>query len=152
MEAHMAIVRFDPYREFATLQDRMNRLFGDVYLRDEDVTRRGNWVPAVDIYETDGHDLVIKAELPDMTREDIEVTVENNTLTLKGERKMPADVKDEQFRRIERAYGAFTRSFSLPNTVDAAKVSAEYKHGVLTVKLPFREEAKPRTINVEVAA
>jgi HSP20 family protein len=148
----MAIARFDPYREFATLQDRMNRLFGDVYLRDEDVARRGSWVPAVDIYETDGHDLIIKAELPDMTREDIEVTVENNTLTLKGERKMPAEVKEEQFRRVERAYGAFSRSFTLPNTVDATKVAAEFKHGVLTVKLPFREEAKPRTINVEVAA
>jgi HSP20 family protein len=148
----MAIARFDPYREFATLQDRTNRLFGDVYLRDEDVARRGSWVPAVDIYETDGHDLIIKAELPDMTREDIEVTVENNTLTLKGERKMPAEVKEEQFRRVERAYGAFSRSFTLPNTVDAGKVSAEYKHGVLSVKLPFREEAKPRTINVEVAA
>ena len=106
----------------------------------------------VDIYETEAHDLVIKAELPDMTREDIEVTVENNTLTLKGERKLPADVKEEQFRRIERSYGAFSRSFTLPNTVDATKVSAEYKNGVLTVKLPFREEAKPRTINVEVAA
>ena len=148
----MAITRFDPFREFATLQDRMNRLFGDVYLRDEDVTARGTWVPPVDIYETEGHDLVIKAELPDMTREDIEVTVENNTLTLQGERKLPADVKEEQFRRIERAYGTFSRSFTLPNTVDASKVSAEYKNGVLTVKLPFREEAKPRTINVEVAA
>jgi HSP20 family protein len=96
--------------------------------------------------------VIIKAELPDMTRENIEVTVENNTLTLKGERQMPADVKEEQFRRVERAYGAFTRSFTLPTTVDSSKVSAEYKNGVLTVKLPFREEAKPRTINVEVAA
>lgn len=148
----MAIVRTDPFREFATLQDRMNRLFGNVYVRDEDVTARGSWVPSVDIYETDGHDVVIKAELPDMSREDIEVTVENNTLTLRGERKPPSDVKEEQFRRIERHYGAFTRSFTLPNTVDASKVSAEYKNGVLTVKLPFREEARPRTINVEVAA
>jgi len=148
----MAIVRVDPFHQFATLQDRMNRLFGEAYLRDEDVTARGSWAPSVDIYETDGHDVVIKAELPDMTREDIEVTVESDTLTLKGERKMPDGVKDEQFRRVERNYGAFTRSFTLPNTVDAAKVSAEYKHGVLTVKLPFREEAKPRTINVEVAA
>jgi HSP20 family protein len=148
----MAIMRFDPYREYATLQDRMNRLFGDVYLRDEDVTQRGNWVPPVDIYETDGHDLIIRAELPDMTREEIQVTVENNTLTLRGERKLPANVKEEQFRRIERSYGAFNRSFTLPTTVDAAKVSAEYKNGVLTVKLPFREEARPRTINVEVAA
>jgi len=128
----MTITGFDLFREFAT--------------------QRGTWVPAVDIYETDGHDLVIKAELPDMTREDIEVTVENNTLTLGGVRKVPADVKEQQFRRIERNYGAFNRSFTLPNTVDASKVSAEYKNGVLTVKLPFREEARPRTINVEVAA
>ena len=148
----MAIARFDPFREFATLQDRMNRLFGDVYLRDEDVTSRGNWMPPVDIFETDAHDLVVKAELPDMTREDIEVTVENNTLTLKGTKKFSNDVKEDQYRRIERSYGTFSRSFTLPNTVDASKVSAEYKNGVLTVKLPFREEAKPRTINVEVAA
>jgi HSP20 family protein len=148
----MGIVRFDPYREIATLHDRMTRLFGDVYLRDADVTRRGDWVPAVDIYETEGHDVILKAELPDMTREGIEVTVENDTLTLKGERKLPADVTEERFRRIERAYGAFSRSFTLPKTVDASKVSAEYKQGVLTVKLPYREEAKPRTINVEVAA
>ena len=131
----MAIVRFDPFRDF------------EVFLREG-----GSWVPAVDIYETENHDVVIKAELPDMTREDIEVTVENNTLKLSGERKVPADIKEEQFRRVERHYGAFSRSFTLPNTVDASKVSAEYKHGVLTVRLPFREEAKPRTINVEVAA
>jgi len=146
------MTRFDPFREFSTLQDRMHRLFGDVYLRDEDVVQRGSWVPPVDIYETDGHDLVIKAELPDMTREAIEVTVEHNTLTLKGTKNPPADVKDEQVRRSERHYGAFVRSFTLPTTVDAAKVAAEYRNGVLTVKLPYREEAKPRTINVEVAA
>ena len=148
----MAIVRVDPFREFANLQDRVTRLFGDVYLKDEDAAARGSWVPPVDIYETETHDVVIKAELPDMTREDIEVTVENNTLTLHGTRKLPADVKEAQFRRVERLYGAFTRTFALPNTVDASKVSADYKHGVLTVKLPFREEARPRTINVEVAA
>jgi HSP20 family protein len=148
----MTMTRIDPFREFATLQDRMNRLFGNVYLRDEDVANRGQWFPAVDIYETSNHDLVVKAELPDMTREDIEVTVENNTLTFKGTKKFPADVKEEQFRRVERSYGTFSRSFTLPNTVDASKVSAEYKNGVLTVKLPFREEAKPRTISVEVAA
>ena len=148
----MAMTRFDPFREFSTVQDRMHRLFGDVYLRDEDVVQRGSWVPPVDIYETDGHDLVIKAELPDMTREAIEVTVEHNTLTLKGTKNPPADVKDEQIRRSERHYGAFVRSFTLPTTVDAAKVAAEYRNGVLPVKLPYREEAKPRTINVEVAA
>jgi HSP20 family protein len=149
----MTITRFDPFRELTTLQDRMNRLFGDVYLRDEDIAQGGsNWVPPVDIFETAGRDLVIKVELPDVNREDVEVTVENNTLTLRGEKKLPADVKEEQFRRVERRYGAFTRSFTLPNTVDAGKVSAEFKNGVLTVKLPFKEEAKPRTINVEVAA
>ena len=149
----MAMSRFDPFREFAVLQDRMNRLFGDQYLRrDDDVSSHGTWVPPVDIYETENHDLVLKAELPDMSREDIEVTVENNVLTLRGTKKLPADVKEEQFRRIERSYGTFSRSFTLPNTVDAGKVSAEYKNGLLTVKLPFREEAKPRTINVEVAA
>lgn len=148
----MTITRLDPFREFATLQDRMNRLFGNVYLRDEDVTDRAHWVPPVDIFETPSHDLVVKAELPDMTRDDIEVTVENNTLILRGTKKLPTDVKEEQYRRIERSYGAFSRSFTLPTTVDASKVSAEYKNGVLTVKLPFREEAKPRTINVEVAA
>ena len=98
----------------------------------EDVIQRGSWVPPVDIYETEGHDLVIKAELPDMTREAIEVTVENNTLTLKGTKNPPAEVKDEQFRRSERHYGAFIRSFTLPTTVDASKVAAEYRNGVLT--------------------
>ena len=148
----MTITRFDPFREFSTLQDRMNRLFGDVYLRDEELTSRGNWVPPVDIYETEAHDLVIKVELPDVNREDVQVTVENNTITIKGNKNFPGDVKEEQFRRVERRYGSFVRSFTLPNTVDASKVGAEYKNGVLTVKLPYREEAKPRTINVEVAA
>ena len=148
----MAIVKVDPFREISAMQDRMARLFGDVYLRDEDTAFRGSWAPAVDIFETEHHDLVIKAEVPGMTREDIAVTVENSTLVLKGTKKFDADIKEENYRRIERTYGTFNRSFTLPNTVDATKVSAEYKNGVLTVKLPFREEAKPRTINVEVAA
>ena len=129
----MTITRFDPFREFA-------------------IVPRGNWVPPVDIFETANHDFVIKMELPDVNREDVEVTVENNVLTLRGEKKLPADVREDQFRRVERDYGKFSRSFTLPNTVDAAKVSADYKNGVLTIRLPFREEAKPRTINVEVAA
>jgi len=131
----MTVTRIDPFTEFARL------------LADTD-----GWVPPVDIFETEGHDLMLKAELPDMNREDIELTVERNTLTLKGTRKRPADVREEQIRRIERRYGSFSRSFSLPPTVDASKVTADYKNGVLTVKLPFREEAKPRTINVEIAA
>jgi len=148
----MPIVKVDPFREFAAMQDRMNRLFGNVYLRDEDTGFRGTWVPAVDIFETDSHDLVVRAELPGMNREDIEVTVENSTLALKGEKSFDPDVKEDHYRRIERSYGTFQRSFTLPNTVDASKVSADFKNGVLTVTLPFREEAKPRTINVEVSA
>ena len=123
-----------------------------VYFRDEDTTPRGNWMPPVDVYETEGSDIVIKAELPDMTREDITVTVERNTLTLRGEKKFTGEVKEDRYRRIERSYGQFSRSFTLPTTVDAARGRAEYKKGVVTMKLPFREEARPRTINVEVAA
>jgi HSP20 family protein len=148
----MALVKVDPFRELTAMQDRMARLFGDVYLRDEDTGFRGTWTPAVDIFETDNHDLVLKAEAPGMSREDIEVTVENSTLVLKGTKKFDSDVKEESYRRIERGYGTFHRSFTLPNTVDASKVTADYKNGILTVKLPFREDAKPRTISVEVAA
>lgn len=123
-----------------------------VYFRDQDVVARGSWMPPVDVYETEAHDIVIKAELAGLAREEIEVTVENSTLLLKGQKKFEAEVKEENYRRIERSYGQFQRSFTLPNTVDASKVSADYKNGVLTVKLPFREEAKPRTINIDVAA
>jgi HSP20 family protein len=148
----MAIVRVDPLREFAAIQDRMNRLFGGAYLRDEDTSFRGSWAPAVDIFETENHDLVVRAELPGLNREDIQVSVENGTLVLKGEKKFDAEVKEEHYRRIERSYGTFHRSFTLPNTVDPAKVGADYRNGVLTVKLPFRDEAKPRTINIDVTA
>ena len=147
----MPIVKVDPFNELAAMQDRVSRLFGNVYLRDEDTGIHGSWVPPVDIFETDSHDLVVRAELPGLSREDIEVTVENSTLVLKGEKKLDAEVKEENYRRIERTYGTFHRSFTLPNTVDASRIAAEFKNGVLTVKLPFREEAKPRTINVEVA-
>ncbi|MGH9173086.1 MAG: Hsp20/alpha crystallin family protein [Vicinamibacterales bacterium] len=149
----MAITRFDPFRDLAVLQDRMNRLFNDTQGRgrEDDLMSRGSWTPAVDIYEADGA-LLLKAELPDMRREDIDVSVENNTLTIRGERKLDNEIKQENFHRIERSYGSFVRQFSLPATVDAGKIAAEYKNGVLTVKLPLREDAKPRTINVEVAA
>lgn len=147
----MAIVRFDPVHEFATLQDRVNRLFGTAVAGDTDSVA-GSWMPPVDIYETDGHDLVVKAELPDMAREDIEVTVEQGTLTIRGEKKFHGEVKEDRYRRIERRYGHFSRSFTLPTHVDAGRVSAEYKNGVLVVKLPFREDARPRTISVEIAA
>ncbi|MGE3275280.1 MAG: Hsp20/alpha crystallin family protein [Vicinamibacterales bacterium] len=146
----MSMVRFDPFRDLAVLQDRVNRLFGDAYGRREDAVMSG-WVPAVDIFENDQKELVLKAELPDMNREDISVTVENNTLTLSGERKVSGEVKKEQFHRVERAYGTFSRSFSLPPTVDTGKIGADYKNGVLTIRLPFREEAKPRQIAVDAA-
>jgi HSP20 family protein len=151
----MTLVRWDPFRDFAQIQDRLNRVFSDAYGRqgsDEGFLTSGAWVPPVDIYQNGDQELVLKAELPDMTREAIDVTVDNGTLTIKGEKKFAGEPKEDQFHRIERRYGAFSRSFSLPQTVDPAKVSAEYKNGVLTVRLPVREEAKPRSIKVDVAA
>ena len=147
----MAIVRWDPFRELGAVQDRMNRLLGDVYrAADDDVMRRGAWAPPVDIYDSGSHELVIKAELPDMNKSDIEITVENNMLTLRGEKKMDSSMKEEFCHRIERTYGSFSRTFSLPPTVDTSKVSADYKNGVLTITLPVREEAKPKQIQVQV--
>src|SRR5919204_5377979 len=129
----MTIFRWDPFREFAQRQDRINRVFTDAYGRsgDEALMSSGAWVPPVDIYENGNHELVLKAELPDMSREDIDITVDNGTLTIKGEKKLAADVKEEQFHRIERRYGTFSRAFSLPQTIDPNKVSAEYRNGVL---------------------
>jgi HSP20 family protein len=150
----MTLVRWnDPFREFAQLQDRINRVFTNAYGRsDEGLMTSGNWVPPVDIYQNGDNEVVLKAELPDMTREDIDITVDNGTLTIRGEKKFSTEVKEEAFRRIERSYGTFSRSFSLPQTVDTGRVGAEYKNGVLTVRLPLREEAKPRQIKVDVAA
>jgi len=130
----MTIVRWDPFRDFGF------------------TAPNNTWMPPVDIYQTGEHELVLKAELPDMTREGIDINIENFVLTIRGEKKVAGDVKEEQFHHVERRYGTFSRSFSLPQTVDPSKVSAEYKHGVLTVRLPLREEAKPRSIKVDVAA
>jgi len=147
----MTLVRFDPFRDFTAMQDRVNRVFNEFYRgADEDVMRRGLWVPPVDIYETAKHELVIKAELPDVRKEDIEITVDNNTLTLKGEKRADDSLKDEQLHRVERVYGAFSRTFSLPPTVDSGKVEADYKNGVLTIALQMKEEAKPKQIEVKV--
>jgi HSP20 family protein len=149
----MNIVRWDSLRDnMAAHQDRMSRMFEGFYGRPQEELARGSWVPAVDIYSNGQHELVLKAELPDMRQEDIDLTVEDNTLTLRGERKLDGEVAEEQFHRIERSYGSFVRTFGLPPTVDAGKVSAEYKAGVLTVRLPLREEAKPKQIKVQVAA
>jgi HSP20 family protein len=148
----MAIVRFDPFRDLASMQDRINRIFGEAYLRnnDEEVSNRGDWRPVVDIFENDKHEIVLRAELPGLKREEIDIRVENNTLTLKGERKRDAEVKQESYHRVERSYGAFSRSFSLPATINTEKVGATFTDGVLTITLPLREEAKPRQIQVQV--
>jgi HSP20 family protein len=149
----MAIVRWDPFREFATIQARLNRVLGADYDRTtgDDVMNRGAWLPPVDIYSNGNHEL-IKAEIPDMKKDNIDVIVENNTLTIRGEKKVAENVTEEQFHRVERSYGTFARSFSLPNTVDPNKVQADYKDGVLTIVLPLREESKPKQIKVNVAA
>jgi HSP20 family protein len=147
----MNIVRFDPFREVAALQDRMNRVFGDLGRRfDDDVTARGAWVPPVDIYENDQHELVLKAELPDLKREDIDIRVENNALTLSGQKKAEQEVNEDRYHRIERTFGHFSRTFSLPPTVDTGRIAAEYKNGVLTVTLPRREDARPKQIQVQI--
>ena len=143
----MALVRWDPTRELASMEiDRLNRMFSDLW--SEGLSRA--WMPPVDIYETDAHELVMKAELPDMKREDINITFENGVLTLRGERKFESEVKRENYQRLERQYGSFSRSFTLPATIDAAHITAAYKDGVLTVRLPQREEAKPKQISIAV--
>ncbi|HVL67802.1 MAG TPA: Hsp20/alpha crystallin family protein [Vicinamibacterales bacterium] len=140
----MAVVRWDPARELASMEvDRLNRMFSNFF---EPFNR--TWTPAVDIYETDDHQVVLKCELPDMKREDISITFENNTLTIRGERKLDESVKRENYQRLERFYGQFSRSFTLPATIDASNISASYREGVLTIRLPQREEAKPKQIEV----
>jgi len=146
----MAITRWDPFREVVALQNRMNSLFRDLNEGDSPLTT-ASFVPAVDIYE-DAQKVMLKLEVPGIEEKDLDVRVENNTLTVKGERKFEKEEKEENFHRIERRYGSFSRSFSLPQTVDPHKVEAEYKQGVLTVRLPLREEAKPRQVKVNVTA
>ena len=148
----MTIVRWDPFRDLAAHQEQLSRMFEGFEGRPQGELAGGSWVPAVDIYSNGQHELVLKAELPDMKEEEIDLTVENNTLTLRGERKLDTEVTEEQFHRIERSYGPFARTFALPPTVDGGKVTAKYKAGVLTVRLPLREEAKPKQIKVQVAA
>lgn len=147
----MATNPWDLMRELASMQDRMNRMWSSVYDRaPDDVAGRGSWLPPVDIYETDGKDLVLKAELPGLKREDIELTVENNTLTIKGQRRRDEEIREERYHRVERVVGPFSRSFSLPATLEPSRVRAEYRDGVLTITLPVREESRPRQIQVDV--
>jgi HSP20 family protein len=145
----MSIVRYDPFRDLRTLQDEVNRLFSTNLTRafgDEGIAR-GAWNPSVDIYENKDQ-IVLEAELPGMNREDFDLTVENNVITLRGERRFEKKDDGDNYHRVERSYGSFTRSFTLPQTVSAEGAQAEYRNGVLRVTLPKREEVKARRIEI----
>ena len=147
------LTRWEPFREFATLQDRINRVFRDSYSgagQDEALTT-SSFAPAVDVYE-DEHKVSLKIEVPGIDEKDIDVRVENNTLTVHGERKIEKEEKEENYRRVERQYGCFTRTFTLPTTVDTENVSANYDKGVLKITLPKKAEAKPKQIKVNIGS
>ena len=144
------ITRIDPFRELSTLQDRFNSLFENfAEANGKDQLAAGSFVPSVDVYE-DEHSLVLKLEVPGMNEEDLNVSLENNTLTVSGERKFEKEEKEENFHRIERRYGSFARTFRLPNTVNAENVDAAYDKGILKITLGKRAEAKPRQIKVGI--
>src|SRR5436853_3449116 len=143
------LTRWDPFREFSTLQDRMNRMFRDSYGDREEPLTTSTFAPPVDVYE-DEHNVTLKIEVPGVDEKDLDVRVENNTLTVHGERKFEKEEKEENYRRIERQYGSFTRSFSLPPTVNPESVQANYEKGVLKIKLEKKAEAKPKQIKVNV--
>ena len=149
----MAIVRWNPLDDILSLQRRMNKIFEDNFLgkksSDDEELSLGLWSPAVDIYETES-DIVLKAELPEVNQKDININIENNVLTLKGERKFEKETKEENFHRIERSYGSFSRSFNLPCSIDKDNVKASYKNGVLKITMPKKEESKPKQITVNV--
>jgi HSP20 family protein len=145
------LTRWEPFREAATLQNRMNRLFREQFanIGTEESLAAGSFVPPVDVYE-DESAIQLKLEVPGLDEKDIDIRLENNVLTVKGERKLEKETKEENYRRIERRYGSFTRSFTLPNTVSSEEVKAGYDKGVLTISLPKKEAAKPKQIKIEV--
>jgi len=145
----MAIIRWDPFRDLVTLREKMNRLFEEAYSArgEERDLVSSSWTPSVDIYETE-QELVLTAEVPGIEDKDIEIKVEDSTLTLKGERKFEKETKEENYHRIERAYGSFYRSFSLPPYIDQEKIEAEHEQGVLKITMPKKLEAKPKTVKV----
>jgi HSP20 family protein len=145
------LTRFEPYREFTTLQDRLNRLFQSSFGDNQDALTTSNFAPAVDVYE-DEHNVTLKIEVPGIDEKDLDVRVENNTLTVHGERKFEKEEKEENYRRVERQYGSFTRSFTLPQTVNTDNVQATYDKGVLKIKLAKKAEAKPKQIKVNVGS
>ena len=147
------LTRWDPFREFITLQDRMNRLFREPFGpegREESLTTT-TFAPPVDVYE-DEHNVTLKIEVPGIDEKDIDVRIENNTLTVHGERKFEKEEKEQNYRRVERQYGSFTRSFTLPNTVDPEQVHANYDKGVLKISMAKKAEAKPKQIKVNVGS
>src|SRR4030081_2005387 len=133
--------RFEPFRGASSLQDQINRLFNDVFERPADESNLTSWAPAVDIFETE-HELVVKADLPDIDPKDLDIRVENNILSIRGERKFEKKVSEDKYLRVEHAYGSFSRSFSLANTVNSEAIKADYQNGVLTLTIPKREEGK----------
>jgi HSP20 family protein len=143
------LTHFQPFRGVTTLQDQINRLFNETLDRSSDEANLTPWAPAVDIYETE-QNLVVKADLPDIKPEELDIRVENNILTIRGERKFEKSVNENNYLRVERSYGSFSRSFSLANTVNTEAIQADYKNGVLTLSIPKREEAKPKQIKVRV--
>jgi HSP20 family protein len=145
------IARWDPLRGVTTLQDQINRLFNDAFEKTDDHSNLSTWAPAVDIYETE-QELVVKTDLPDIDPKDLDIRVENNLLTIRGERKFEKKVSEENYLRVERSFGSFARSFTLANTVNPDAIKAEYQNGVLTLSIPKREEAKPKQIKVNVNA
>ena len=146
----MAVVKWDPFRDLLSIQDRMNKLFEQTLSRSraEEGIAPSTWTPAVDIYETP-EAIVLQADLPGLRREDIDIQIQDDTLTLRGERRFAKDVHEENYLRIERAYGAFHRSFTLPATIQQEKIRAVFRDGILELTLPKAEEAKPRRIEVK---
>jgi HSP20 family protein len=148
----MAIARWDPFRDVATLQDRINRIFNESFGRSRDLDEEVSlydWSPPVDIYET-GDGVVLKVELPGVNKDDVSVEVKDNVLTLKGERLLDPEIKDENYYRKERSFGKFNRSFSLQETIKPDLIKASFKNGVLTVEIPRPEEEKPKQITVDI--
>ena len=143
------LTRWEPFRELTSLQSRVSRLFEQQYANGQESLTKGAFVPPVDVYE-DEHGIQLKLEVPGIEEKDLDVKVENNVLTISGERKFEKEEKEENFRRVERRYGSFVRSFTLPNTVNTEDVTADYSNGVLKVKLAKRAEAKPKQIKVNV--
>ena len=146
------ISRLDQFRGLNSLQDQLNRLFDETFSRGRSAeSEMGTWAPAVDIYETE-QELVLKADLPEVNQQEIDIRIENNMLTIRGERKFHNEVSQDNYLRVERAYGPFSRSFSLPNTLNTEAIKADYQNGVLSIRMPKREESRPKQIRIGVGS